>query len=63
MYMLAEHPGVLKRLREEIATFVGASKTPDYDDIRQMKYLRAILNGETVSPDVYLVLNLVLQKL
>nr|BAL14712.1 cytochrom P450 [Phlebia brevispora] len=42
-YMLALHPHVLKRLRDEVQTRVGARR-PTYDDIREMKYLRAFIN-------------------
>jgi hypothetical protein len=44
--MLAEHPLITKRLREEILTKVGHSKRPTYDDMREMKYLRAFVNGK-----------------
>lgn len=48
-YMLAQHPDVLKKLREEIGVHVGMRR-PTYDDIRDMKYLRAFINGRlTVS--------------
>jgi Cytochrome P450 len=46
IYMLAEHPHVLERLREEILTIVGPSERPSISDLRNMKYLRAVLNGE-----------------
>ena len=36
------------RLREEILGKVGNSRRPDYDDIRDMKYLRAVINGESL---------------
>jgi hypothetical protein len=45
IYLLAINPTVLDRLREEILTCVGTSRKPTYDDIREMKYLRAVLNG------------------
>ncbi|KAJ7054373.1 cytochrome P450 monooxygenase pc-3 [Mycena amicta] len=35
---------VLKRLRSEIISHVGVDRRPTYDDIREMKYLRAVLN-------------------
>ena len=35
----------MTRLREEILGKVGNSRRPDYDDIRDMKYLRAVING------------------
>jgi hypothetical protein len=39
------YPAVMKQLREEILAKVGPSRRPDYDDIRDMKYLRAVING------------------
>ncbi|KAG2354435.1 cytochrome P450 [Suillus spraguei] len=44
VYLLAMHPEVLTRLREEIIMKVGLTRRPTYDDIREMKYLRAVLN-------------------
>ncbi|EKM60409.1 uncharacterized protein PHACADRAFT_83524 [Phanerochaete carnosa HHB-10118-sp] len=44
-YMLAEHPDILQRLRKEILDIVG-TRRPTYDDIRDMKYLRAFINGK-----------------
>ena len=44
MYRLAEHPSVLRRLREEILGTVGSTRRPTYEDIRNMKYLRAVIN-------------------
>ncbi|KAG1731965.1 cytochrome P450 [Suillus paluster] len=44
IYMLAEHPDVLHRLREEILSKVGSSRRPTYDDMRDMKYMRAVIN-------------------
>lgn len=54
LYMLAEHPDVAKKLRDEIIDQVGPDARPDYDNIRDMKYLRAFLN-ETLRlfPAVY----------
>ena len=46
VYMLAEHPEVLKQLRQEILTKIGPERRPNYDDFRDMKYLKAVLNGE-----------------
>ena len=43
--MLAEHPDVLERLREEILTKVGPNRRPTYEDIKDMRYLRAVING------------------
>jgi len=43
--MLAEHPDVLRKLREEILTKVGSNRRPTYEDIKDMRYLRAVING------------------
>jgi hypothetical protein len=43
--MLAQNPDVLKRLRGEITAIVGNNRRPTYDDLREMKYLRAVING------------------
>ena len=44
IYRLAEHPDILQRLRQEILDVVGSSRRPSYEDIRNMKYLRAVIN-------------------
>ncbi|TRM60432.1 cytochrome P450 [Schizophyllum amplum] len=44
IYKLAEHPDILAKLREEILDKVGATRRPTFEDIRDMKYLRAFLN-------------------
>ncbi|KAF9527452.1 cytochrome P450 monooxygenase pc-2 [Crepidotus variabilis] len=44
IYMLALNPPVLDRLRKEILQRVGLSRRPDYDDVKEMKYLRAVIN-------------------
>ncbi|CAK5262403.1 unnamed protein product [Mycena citricolor] len=44
VYMLAEHPEVLSKLRQEIMDSVGSTRAPTFDDFRTMKYLRAVLN-------------------
>ena len=48
IYRLSQHPDVFKRLRAEILNKVGPSRRPTYDDLRDMKYLRAVLNGTTL---------------
>lgn len=45
IYLLAMHPAVYSRVREEVLAKVGPTRRPDYDDIRDMKYLRAVING------------------
>ncbi|KAI0318188.1 cytochrome P450 [Amylostereum chailletii] len=44
MYMLAEHPDVLKRLRDEVLEKVGSTARPTYEGIKEMKFLRAFIN-------------------
>ncbi|KAI6039226.1 cytochrome P450 [Pisolithus marmoratus] len=44
VYMLSQHPDVLKRLSAEVLTKVGSSRRPTYDDVREMKYMRAVIN-------------------
>ncbi|EIW61465.1 cytochrome P450 monooxygenase pc-3 [Trametes versicolor FP-101664 SS1] len=44
VYLLCQHPDIFKRLRDEIIEHVGLTRRPTYDDIRNMKYLRAFLN-------------------
>ena len=43
--MLSEHPDIEKRLRQEIFDKVGRTGRPRYDQMREMKYMRAFLNG------------------
>ncbi|KAG1800357.1 cytochrome P450 [Suillus plorans] len=44
IYLLAMHPEILSRLREEIISKVGPTRMPTYGDIKEMKYLQAVLN-------------------
>ncbi|KAF8585830.1 cytochrome P450 [Ramaria rubella] len=44
IYCLAMHPDVLSRLRKEILSSIGSTRSPSYDDLRDMKYLRGVLN-------------------
>ncbi|KAI0358372.1 cytochrome P450 [Trametes cingulata] len=44
VYRLAEQPEILQRLREEVLSVVGPTRRPTYDDVRNMKYLRAVIN-------------------
>ena len=45
VYLLSQHPDVLQRLRAEILEKVGPSRRPDFEDLKDLKYLRAVLNG------------------
>lgn len=43
--LLAQHPGVLAKLRQEIGSVVGlgtASRLPDRNDLKRMKYLNLV---------------------
>ncbi|KAG2080443.1 cytochrome P450 [Suillus cothurnatus] len=44
LFIVGMHPEFLTRLREEIISKVGLSRRPTYEDIKEMKYLRAVLN-------------------
>ncbi|GAB1521179.1 hypothetical protein RhiTH_004270 [Rhizoctonia solani] len=43
-YMLAANPHILSKLRAEILDCVGTSSCPTFDNFRNMKYLRAVIN-------------------
>ncbi|KAH9919186.1 cytochrome P450 [Epithele typhae] len=44
VYALAEHPDILARLRAEVLQVVGPVRRPTYDDVRELKYMRAFTN-------------------
>ncbi|KAJ7598046.1 cytochrome P450 [Mycena floridula] len=44
VYILSQRPDIVARLRKEVMELVGATRRPSYDDIRDMKYLRAFIN-------------------
>ncbi|KAK1219856.1 hypothetical protein PQX77_017433 [Marasmius sp. AFHP31] len=44
VYFLATYQEVTARLREEILARVGSTRRPSYEDIKEMKYLRAVIN-------------------
>ncbi|KAF8317439.1 cytochrome P450 [Clavulina sp. PMI_390] len=43
-YFLSQHPDVLAKLRKEILDNIGPMKRPTSESIRELKYLRAVLN-------------------
>jgi len=43
--MLAEHPDIEVRLRQEVLEGVGPINRPTYENMREMKFMRAFLNG------------------
>jgi cytochrome P450 len=52
--MLSQHPHVFSRLSEEILAKLPNSERPTFEDIKGMKYMRAVIN-ETLRlyPPVY----------
>lgn len=44
IYCLCMYPQVRERLRAEIIDKVGCSRRPTYADIKEMRYLRAVIN-------------------
>jgi hypothetical protein len=44
--MLAEHPDIENRLRQEVFDKVGPTNRPTYDNMREMRFMRAFLNGD-----------------
>ncbi|OSC98999.1 cytochrome P450 monooxygenase pc-2 [Trametes coccinea BRFM310] len=44
VYLMCLHPHVFKRLRAEVLEKVGSTQMPTFDDVRNMKYLRAVIN-------------------
>lgn len=47
--MLAEHPDIEARLRQEVLEKVGPFNRPTYANMREMKFMRAFLNGTLFS--------------
>ena len=50
MAMLADHPEIYARLRREVLDTLGTNGKVSPDNLRDMKYLRAVLNGEIRVP-------------
>ncbi|KLO12036.1 cytochrome P450 [Schizopora paradoxa] len=44
IYCLSRNPEYLYRLRAEIDEFVGNTRLPSYEEIKNMKFLRAVIN-------------------
>jgi cytochrome P450 len=44
IYELSNYPAVVKRLRNEILSTVGARRTPTYEDLKAMTYLTHTIN-------------------
>ncbi|KAF8510920.1 cytochrome P450, partial [Gautieria morchelliformis] len=46
IYCLSQNKDVLMKLRREILTMVGPTRTPVCDDVKDCKYLCAVINGK-----------------
>lgn len=55
-YMLAEHPHVFHKLQAEVLAIVGPSRRPTFDDFREMKYMKAFINGASYQFCIWLLL-------
>ena len=55
LYLLAQHPDVLRKLRKEIDAVVGG-KTPSFEDLRNLRYtLQVIQEGMRLYPPAFAV--------
>ncbi|KAJ7061664.1 cytochrome P450 monooxygenase pc-1 [Mycena amicta] len=45
IYFFTMYPDIYRRAREEMLAQVGPTRRPTYDDIKEMKFLRAVING------------------
>jgi len=54
-YILSQRKDIEQRLRAEILAKVGPSQRPTYDQIREMKYMRAFINGPLFLRHVHLL--------
>ncbi|KAF9092774.1 hypothetical protein BGX27_001727 [Mortierella sp. AM989] len=43
-YNLGKHPEIMKRVRQEIFDVVGRDRKPDHEDIKQLKFLKQVIN-------------------
>lgn len=43
-YLFTQHPDVLSKLRAEVLEHVGPTAAPTYEQVKGMKYMRAVLN-------------------
>lgn len=48
IYFLSMYPATMARLREEILDKVGPERQPTFADIKDMKFLRAVINGRSI---------------
>ena len=47
------------RLRAEVLSHLGTDRAPTFDDIKEMKYLKAVINGKIFSNSLC-VINLIM---
>jgi cytochrome P450 len=55
VYMLTQHPNIVRRLREEVLNKVGHDR-PTFEQMKEMKFLRAFINGALNSLLVFALL-------
>ena len=46
MYAISDKPDMWTRLRAEVLSHLGTDRAPTFDDIKEMKYLKAVINGK-----------------
>ncbi|KFA76367.1 hypothetical protein S40288_07123 [Stachybotrys chartarum IBT 40288] len=44
IYELSRHPEMVVKLRQEILETIGSERTPSFEDLKNMSYLKAIIN-------------------
>jgi hypothetical protein len=57
------HPEVMARLRAEVMEKVGPANRPTYEDIKEMKFLRAVINGAVIRHAILTSTDYKMQKL
>ena len=45
IYMLTQHPHVVRRLRGEVLDTIGPDSRPTFEQVKEMAYLRAFIDG------------------
>jgi len=53
----------MDRLRQEVLAHIGTARRPTFDNIRDMKYLRVVLNGKSSAMIQFNLSPIVIQKL
>jgi len=53
----------MDRLRQEVLVHIGTTRRPTFDNIRDMRYLRVVLNGKSSAMIQFNLSPIVIQKL